>query len=157
MGMDFKKPQDIFKESEVAGVGIPKEIHEKEAEHIEVTFQSLKDELSINGNIEYFTICALIGKYIVKKREKTGTTIEYFKMDVNKNKDEMNILNAIAVEEVDNPYILKDQKEMRTIWEEYAFSGFKKLKEWHKDKNIDVCEKLSVEIINAFEEKEKTQ
>ena len=155
MRMDNNKPQDIFKESEVAGVGIPKKIHEKEAESGE-TFQSLKEKLSINGNIEYFTICALIGKYIVKKREKTGTTIEYFKMDVNKNKDEMNILNAIAVEEVDNPYILKDQKEMRIIWEEYAYSGFKKLNEWHKDKQVDIVEKLSSAIITAFEEKVET-
>ena len=149
--------KDIFNESKIAGIEIPNEVYKKKDENKPYSFQHLVDELSIDTNIKLFTICALIGKYIVGKREKTGKTTEFFKYEDNKDKDEMVILKALAVHEVDNIYILKDQKEMAKIWEEYAFSGFKKLYEWYDDKNINLEEKLSSSILDAFEEKEKLE
>ena len=69
----------------------------------------------------------------------------------NTSKDEMTILKAVAVDEVNNPFILKDYLAMRKIWVEYSYSGFDKLYEWYK-KDISVLEeKLSELIISNFE------
>lgn len=78
---------------------------------------------------------------------------QFFKMTKNNtSKDEMTILKAVAVDEVNNPFILKDYLAMRKIWVEYSYAGFDKLFEWYK-KGISVLEEnLSELIISNFEE-----
>ena len=75
----------------------------------------------------------LIGKFVVKKRKKIdGAVDQFFKMTKNNQiKDEMTILKAVAIDEVDNPFILKDYLSMRKIWIEYSYAGFDKLYEWY--------------------------
>ena len=62
------------------------------------------------------------------------------------------VMNAIqiAVDEVNNPFILRDYLEMRKIWIEYSYAGFDKLYEWYKDDKVDIYDKLSRIMIENF-------
>lgn len=106
------------------------------------------------GNIEFFTLTVLLGKFVVKSRKEIdGGYDQFFKLTKNNaRKDEMTILKAIAVDEVGNPFILKDEVEMRKIWVEYSYAGFNKLFEWYDDDNVDIYEKLSELMISNFKE-----
>lgn len=155
--MDKERPIDTFQETTILTVGIPKEVYKKKKEIKEKSFQTLLDKLSLDSNIQLFAITALIGKYIVKKREKTGPIEGFFRYKENEEKDEMYILKALAVHEVDNIYILKDQEAMCKIWEEYAYAGFLEIYEWYKDNNITLETKLVDSILKALEEKKKEE
>ena len=106
------------------------------------------------GKIEFFTLTVLLGKFVVKERKKVdGAVDQFFKMTKNNTqKDEMTILKAIAVDEVNNPFILRDYLEMRKIWIEYSYAGFDKLYEWYKDDKVDIYDKLSGIMIENFKD-----
>lgn len=145
--------QDIYEETNIEFVGIPKKCYSKKGQGIEYSYQHLSTVLSM-GNIEFFTLTVLLGKFVVKKRKKVeGGVGQFFKMiKMNTEKDEMTILKAVAVDEVDNPFILKDYRAMRKIWIEYSYAGFDKLYEWYK-MGIEVLkEKLSELLISKFDE-----
>ena len=105
------------------------------------------------GNIEFFTLTVLLGKFVVKKRKVVdGAVDQFFKMTKNNTqKDEMTILKAIAVDEVNNPFILKDYLAMRKIWIEYSYAGFDILYEWYKMGNQEMEKKLSDVMISFLE------
>lgn len=104
------------------------------------------------GNIEFFTLTVLLGKFVVKKRKKVdGAVDQFFKMTkANVSKDEMTILKAVAVDEVNNPFILKDYLAMRKIWIEYSYAGFDKLFEWYQKGISDLEKNLSDVMLSKF-------
>lgn len=145
--------QNIYEETHIEHVSIPRKCYSKKGEFKEYSYQYLSSQLSM-GNIEFFTLTVLLGKYVVKKRKEIdGGVDQFFKMTKNNTKkDEMTILKAIAVDEVNNPFILKDYLSMRKIWIEYSYAGFDKLYDWYKE-GIPTLEKnLSQLMISNFEE-----
>ena len=153
INLDYNNIQDIFEETSIEHVSIPRKCYSKKGQHVEYSYQHLSNVLSM-GNIEFFTLTVLLGKFVVKKRKEVdGGYDQFFKMTKNNtSKDEMTILKAVAVDEVNNPFILKDYLAMRKIWVEYSYAGFDKLCEWYK-KGISVLEEnLSELIISNFEE-----
>ena len=145
--------EDIYEETNIEHVSIPRKCYSKKGHHVEYSYQFLSSLLSM-GNIEFFTLTVLLGKFVVKKRKKVdGAVDQFFKMTKNNTrKDEMTILKAVAVDEVNNPFILKDYLEMRKIWIEYSYAGFDILYEWYKDEKINIYEKLSDIMLSNFKE-----
>lgn len=145
--------QDIYEETNIEHVSIPRKCYSKKGQHIEYSYQHLSNVLSM-GNIEFFTLTVLLGKFVVKERKEIeGGYDQFFKMTKsNTSKDEMTILKAVAVDEVNNPFILKDYLAMRKIWVEYSYAGFDKLYEWYKKGISELEEKLSELMISNFEE-----
>ena len=141
--------QDIYEKTNIEHVSIPRKCYSKKGQHKEY----LSTVLSL-GNIEFFTLTVLLGKFVVKERKEIdGGVDQFFKMTKNNvQKDEMTILKAVAVNEVNNPFILRDYLAMRKIWIEYSYAGFDKLYEWYKDDNIDIHEKLSEIMLSNFKE-----
>lgn len=151
--LNYEDIQDIYEETNIEHVSIPRKCYSKKGQHVEYSYQHLSNVLSM-GNIEFFTLTVLLGKFVVKDRKEIdGGYDQFFKMTKNNtSKDEMTILKAVAVDEVNNPFILKDYLAMRKIWVEYSYAGFDKLYEWYK-KDISVLEeKLSELIISNFED-----
>ena len=145
--------QNSFEETNIEYVGIPKKCYSKKGHTEEYSYQNLSTVLSM-GNIEFFTLTVLLGKFVVKEiKEFDGGVEQFFKMTkANKIKDDMTILKSIAVDEVDNPLILKDYESMREIWVGYSYAGFEKLFEWYQ-KGIPEMEKQLAELmISNFEE-----
>lgn len=151
--MNQKNIQNIYEETIIDHVSIPRKCYSKKGQHKEYSYQFLSSLLSM-GNIEFFTLTVLLGKFVVKKRKKIeGGYDQFFKLTKNNaRKDEMTILKSVAVDDVQNPFILKDEVEMRKIWVEYSYSGFDKLYEWYKDDKIDIYEKLSELMISNFKD-----
>ena len=139
--------QDVFETTNIEHVSIPRKCYSKKGNQKEYSYQYLSTVLSL-GNIEFFTLTVLLGKFVVKSREEVdGAVDQFFKMTKNNiKKDEMTILKAIAVDEVNNPFILRDYLAMRKIWIEYSYSGFDKLFEWYK-KGFSVMEENLEELI----------
>ena len=154
--MTFEDIKDIFEETSIESVNIPKEVYRKKDEVNRHSYQHLPSVLSLK-NHKFFTITVLVGKLIVKDRKKIkGGTEQFFKYSSRiKSSDDITILKAIAVEEVDNIYILKDFDAMRNIWQEYSYAGFEKLYEWYSDENIDFNTKLSDILIETFNNNKK--
>ncbi len=145
--------QTIYEETNIDHVSIPRKCYSKKGQHAEYSYQHLSTVLSM-GNMEFFSLTVLLGKFVAKERKKIdGGYDQFFKMTKkNISKDEMTILKAVAVDEVDNPFILKDYVAMRKIWVEYSYAGFDKLYEWYKKGISELEEKLSELIISNFEE-----
>ena len=143
--------QNNYEETNIEHVSIPRKCYSKKGQHIEYSYQHLSTVLSM-GNIEFFTLTVLLGKFIVKKRKTVdGAVDQFFKMTkANISKDEMTILKAVAVDEVNNPFILKDYLAMRKIWIEYSYAGFDKLFEWYKKGIPKLEKKLSEVMISNF-------
>ena len=143
--------QNNYEETNIEHVSIPRKCYSKKGQHIEYSYQHLSTVLSM-GNIEFFTLTVLLGKFIVKKRKTVdGAVDQFFKMTkANISKDEMTILKAVAVDEVNNPFILKDYLAMRKIWIEYSYAGFDKLFEWYKKGIPELEKKLSEVMISNF-------
>ena len=143
--------QDIYEKSTIEHVSIPRKCYSKKGQNIEYSYQHLSTILAL-GNIEFFTLTVLIGKFVVKERkELDGAVDQFFKMTkANTIKDEMTILKAIAIDEVNNPFILKDEAEMRKIWIEYSYAGFDELFKWYKLGIPEMEEKLSEVMISNF-------
>ena len=148
--MNQNNNQNIFEETHIEHVSIPRKCYSKKGHHVEYSYQFLSNILSL-GNIEFFTLRVLVGKLVVKERKKVDCAVnQFFKMTKNNTrKDEMAILKAIAVDEVNNPFILKDYLAMRKIWIEYSYSGFDKLFEWYEE-DISVLEENLSEIMISF-------
>lgn len=151
--MNQKNIQDNYEETIIDHVSIPRKCYSKKGQHKEYSYQFLSSLLSM-GNIEFFTLTVLLGKFVVKERKKIeGGYDQFFKLTKNNaRKDEMTILKSVAVDDVQNPFILKDEVEMRKIWVEYSYAGFDKLFEWYKDDKIDIYEKLSELMISNFKD-----
>lgn len=149
--MDQDDIQNNYEETNIEHVSIPRKCYSKKGQHIEYSYQHLSTVLSM-GNIEFFTLTVLLGKFIVKKRKTVdGAVDQFFKMTkANISKDEMTILKAVAVDEVNNPFILKDYLAMRKIWIEYSYAGFDKLFEWYKKGIPELEKKLSEVMISNF-------
>ena len=145
--------QDIYENNSIDHVSIPRKCYSKKGQNLEYSYQHLSNVLSM-GNIEFFTLTVLIGKLVVKERKKVdGAVDQFFKMTKNNTrKDEMTILKAVAVDEVNNPFILKDYLAMRKIWIEYSYAGFDKLYEWYQKDNNGLEEKLSEIMLSNFKE-----
>ena len=145
--------RDTYEKTNIEHVSIPRKCYSKKGQHKEYSYQFMSTLLSL-GNIEFFTLTVLLGKFVVKERKKVdGAVDQFFKMTKNNTqKDEMTILKAIAVDEVNNPFILKDYLAMRKIWVEYSYAGFDKLYEWYKKGISELEEKLSELMISNFEE-----
>ena len=148
-----EKIKNIFEESNIEHVNIPKKCYSKKGEFKEYSYQHLSTILAM-GNIEFFTLTVLLGKFVVKERkENEGGVGPFFKMtNYNLRKDEMTILKAVAVDEVDNPYILKDYEAMRDIWMEYSYAGFDKLYEWYQKGFPEMLKNLSEIMISYTQE-----
>ncbi len=153
VSMSQEDIQNIYERTVIDHVSIPRKCYSKKGQHVEYSYQFLSSLLSM-GNIEFFTLTVLLGKFVVKSRKEIdGGYDQFFKLTKNNaRKDEMTILKAIAVDEVGNPFILKDEVEMRKIWVEYSYAGFNKLFEWYDDDNVDIYEKLSELMISNFKE-----
>ena len=152
--MAYDNIDDVFDETSIEHVKVPLKVYRNSGETEPIkSYQELRNVLSLK-NLEFFTLTVLIGKYIAKSRKKFEDTGEQFFKYSNKidAKDEMTILKAVAVDEVNNIYILRDYVEMRKIWQEYSYAGFEELYSWHIDKNINLQTKLSEEILNAYDE-----
>ena len=152
----FENVEDIYEESVIESVGIPISVYRKKGEIEPIrSYQHLSSVLHMK-NMEFFTLTALIGKYVVgERKEIKETTEQFFKYSEKKSNDSIVILKALAVNEVNNIYILKDYEQMRIIWQEYSYSGFEKLYNWYDDGNIDFETKLSEVLLGAFKNNEK--
>lgn len=128
--MNQENIQDIYEETNIEYISIPIKCYSKKGQYKEYSYQHLSSVLSM-GNIEFFTLTVLLGKCVVKERKSVeGGVEQFFKLTKNNTrKDEMTILKAVAVDEVNNPFILKDYHAMRKIWIEYSYAGFDKLYE----------------------------
>lgn len=151
---------DCYKETSVDSVNIPKEYYRAKNEIKEKSYQKLAEVLSL-GNIEFFTITVLIGKFFVDDDEYKNLpdvkSDPFFKLNkYSKSKDEMHILEAFAIHEVDNIYILRDYVAMRDIWQEYSVKGFEKIYEWYSSKNINFRVLLTEKLIDVFEKNDFT-
>ncbi len=148
--MNYENIKNIYEETSIESVNIPKKCYSKKGKHEAYSYQHLSNVLSM-GNIEFFTLTVLIGKYEVQKRKEIdGGYEQFFKMTkANTSKDEMTILKAVAVDEVNNPFILKDYLSMRKIWVEYSYAGFEKLFEWYKKGTPEMLDKLS-DLMTSF-------
>lgn len=145
--------QDIYEETTIEYVGIPRKCYSKKNQHNSYSYQHLAKVLSMK-NVEFFTLTVLLGKYVVKQRKAVdGAIDQLFKTTKeNRRKDGMTILKAVAVDEVNNPFILKDELAMRKIWIEYSYAGFDKLYEWYNDGNEEFENKLSDLLLSNFKE-----
>ena len=121
--MNQENIQDIYEETNIEYISIPIKCYSKKGQYKEYSYQHLSSVLSM-GNIEFFTLTVLLGKCVVKERKSVeGGVEQFFKLTKNNTrKDEMTILKAVAVDEVNNPFILKDYHAMRKIWIEYSLS-----------------------------------
>ena len=151
--LTLEKIENIYEETNIESVNIPLKCYSKKGQRNEYSYQYLSDVLKM-GNIEFFTLTVLIGKFEVKKRKEVdGGSEQFFKMiKTNTSKDEMTILKAVAVDEVNNPFILKDYMAMRKIWVEYSYAGFDKLYEWYKKGVPEMQDKLSNLMISFIDE-----
>lgn len=143
--------QNIYEETNIEHVSIPRKCYSKKGQHIEYSYQHLSNVMSM-GNIEFFTLTVLLGKFVVNERKVVdGAVDQFFKMTKNNiQKDEMTILKAVAVDEVNNPFILKDYLAMRKIWIEYSCAGFDKLYEWYKKGTEELEKNLSKVMLSNF-------
>ncbi len=151
--LNHENIQNIYEETVIEHVSIPRKCYSKKGQHVEYSYQHLSSVLSMS-NIEFFTLTVLLGKFVVKERKKVdGAVDQFFKMTkANTSKDEMTILKAIAVDEVNNPFILKDYLAMRKIWIEYSYAGFDKLFEWYGKGISEIERNLSDLMISNFKE-----
>ena len=115
--MNQENIQDIYEETNIEYISIPIKCYSKKGQYKEYSYQHLSSVLSM-GNIEFFTLTVLLGKCVVKERKSVeGGVEQFFKLTKNNTrKDEMTILKAVAVDEVNNPFILKDYHAMRKIF-----------------------------------------
>lgn len=145
--------QDIYEETTIEYVGIPRKCYSKKNQHQSYSYQHLAKVLSMK-NVEFFTLTVLLGKYVVKQRKAVdGAIDQLFKTTKeNRRKDGMTILKAVAVDEVNNPFILKDELAMRKIWIEYSYAGFDKLYEWYSGGSEEFENKLSDLLLSNFKE-----
>ena len=151
----FEGIEDIYEETHIESIYIPKVYYSKKDDFKECSYQNLDKILSL-GNIEFFTVTVLIGKVIVKERKEYPDSGEqYIKYSANKTKDEITILKAVAVDEAKNIYILKDYEAMRKIWHDYSITGFEKLYEWYSDKDMDFQTKISEVLLDIFDDNTK--
>ena len=151
--MNQENIQNCYEETTIEHVSIPRKCYSKKGHHAEYSYQHLSNVLSM-GNIEFFTLTVLLGKFVAKERKEVdGGVDQFFKMTkANTNKDEMTILKAVAVDEVNNPFILKDYLAMRKIWIEYSYAGFDKLYEWYKEDESELDNKLAEIMIANFKD-----
>jgi len=154
----FEDITDIYEETAIEHVSIPKIVYRKKGESEPLkSYQHLTDVLNMT-NMEFFTLTALIGKFIVGERKKLEDSREqFFKYIEKKSKsnDNIVILKALAVDEVNNIYILKDYEKMRIIWQEYSYAGFEELYCWYEDNSIDFETKLSEVLLETFNNNKK--
>jgi len=117
-------------------------------------YPSLRKELFtkefFKTNIEIFTVSLLLGKYMIGKRQTLRTSKEFIRIESIENKDEMDILKCVAIDETNNVNIISNYKEIFNICEEYANCGIKKLYSWTNDKE-DFKTKLSTFLLEVFE------
>ena len=72
--------RNIFEETNIEHVSIPRKCYRKKGEHTEYSYQHLSNVLNM-GNIEFFTLTVLLGKFVVKKRKVVdGAVDQFFKM-----------------------------------------------------------------------------
>ena len=145
----MKMTKDTYEYTSITTVNVPEEFYADKSENIDKSYQNLANVLGM-GNIEFFTMTVLIGKFIVGQKKETGTTLPFIRYADNLHKDEMTMLYAFAVNEVDSVYILKDKVAMREMWQEYSCAGFEEIYEWYIDKNKDFEVRLSEELNNRF-------
>lgn len=69
INLDYNNIQDIFEETSIEHVSIPRKCYSKKGQHVEYSYQHLSNVLSM-GNIEFFTLTVLLGKFVVKKRKE---------------------------------------------------------------------------------------
>lgn len=103
-------------------------------------YEDLKgSKWNFDKNIHLFTIATLIGKSN-SIRKKINKQKSYFRVSDNNNHDDMVILKALAISEVNDVKIMESEDDMFTICEEYARSGIKILHDLYVNpsKNLDV-------------------
>ena len=132
-------------------LNIDKSQHQESNESNIYSYQYLKEKLNISDSLDLFTICVLIGKFVVKKRTPLNKKHPYIKHATVLKSSNFDILKALAIAEEDDIDILIDTKGMYKIFEEYANSGFEELKIWYHDKHTDLQVKLS-EVVSTFHE-----
>ena len=132
-------------------LNIDKSQHQESNETNKYSYQNLKNKLNISDNLDLFTICVLIGKFVVKKRKPLDKKYPYIKHATVSKSENFDILKALAIDEEDDIEILADTKAMYKIFEEYANTGFEELKTWYYDKDINFHVKIS-EVLLDFHE-----
>ena len=106
------------------------------------SYQFLGKQLGLT-NIELFTITVLIGKFVVKGREKIINPVTFIKYEsALKSGEPIKILQILAIEEVDDINILNDKPKMFDIWEGYAMAGMGEFCKWYHSNSIDLPAKL---------------
>jgi len=141
--------------NEVGGnlaLNIDKSQHQESDETNIYSYQYLKEKLNISDSLDLFTICVLIGKFVVKKRTPLNKKHPYVKHATVLKSSNFDILKALAIDEEDDVDILVDTREMYKIFEEYANSGFEEMKTWYHDKHTDFQVKIS-EIVSDSHKK----
>lgn len=130
-------------------LNIDKSQHQESNETNIYSYQYLREKLNIAESLDLFTICVLIGKFVVKKRMPLNKKHSYVKHATVLKSSNFDILKALAIAEEDDVDILADTRAMYKIFEEYANSGFEEIKNWYFDNHIDFKLKIS-EIISTF-------
>lgn len=125
-----------------------------EIDDAENIYKNLRTELFTKEYFEYnheiFTTALLIGKYLFNQREPLKTSKGFIRLDSLINKDEMDVLRCVAIEETNDATIISDYKEIFNICEEYANKGIKELYKWAKDKETFEI-KLSTFLLDNFD------
>lgn len=148
LNLDLKDDLNIFEESHRTTINVDETEFEK-------YYQMFTNETGyFKNNIQLFTIATLIGKFVIKKRIPITKQHTYFRYADNASTDEIQILKALAITEVNDINILIDHDEMFKICEEYARSGIKQLYDWYTDKNVDFDTEL-LNVIGEFYDENK--
>lgn len=116
------------------------------------SYQFFIKEYNLSESFDLYIVCVLIGKYVVKKRKsfKKGSKYPFIKYSTAGKKEEIVILNALAIEETGDIEILTDLKAMIKIWDEYANAGFEEFSRWYYSNSVDFESTLSNIVSDAY-------
>lgn len=114
-------------------------------------YEKLKKDLSFDKNIDIFTMSALFGKFIIRKRKPIKKVKSYIRLNDNQGSNCLPILKSLAIYENDDINLLNpdNDHELYNICEEYANAGIEELYKYYGNSKI----KFNIEIGTLLNDK----
>ena len=94
------------------------------------------------NNIHLFTLATLVGKYVINESLNIpkGKKKDFFRVQDNKDDDNMVILKCFAISSLNDVAILNNEDDIFSYCEKYANAGIKEIRTWDK---LDFSTELS--------------
>lgn len=115
-------------------------------------YKTLQDKMTFNKNLHIFTCAVLVGKFIVGKSLNIKKKKDFIRPAFNKGKDNLVILQSVAIAHEGNVSVLNDEEKLYSICEGYARTGISKMYEWYLSGEYDFDSVLGDTLIEKFEE-----